>query len=77
MHLNIKISSKGQSRGFRFSLAAAGEKGQCCQPAFAEQALMQADSTGHSVHQGYLGKSIAEELALFLHTIPVSSHNSC
>lgn len=69
MHLNIEISPKDQSRGFHFSLAAAGEKGQCCQPAFAEQALTQADSTGRSVNQGYLGKSIAEELALFLHTI--------
>lgn len=77
MHLNIEISSKDQSRGFRFSLVAAGEKGQCCQSVFAEQALPQADSTGHSVHQGYLSKSTAEERALLLHIIPVSSHNSC
>lgn len=41
MHPSIEISSKDQSRGFRFSLVAAGEKGQCCQSVFAEQALPQ------------------------------------
>jgi len=72
--MNTKISSKDRSRGFRFSLIAAGEKGQCCRPVFDEEAPPQADGAGHSVHQG---KSAVEERVLLLHAVPVSSRNCC